>query len=73
MTEPLHPMDDHPPEELGEWMAGVSVDVLMHYADGSTRLGYRDPWSGWLYYVSGVALPCDDDDAQPVGWSEIKV
>ena len=74
MTEPLHPMDDHPPEELGEWMAGVSVDVRLHYADGSTRVGYRDPWIGWTYYENGThgaTLACDDDDAQPVGWSAL--
>lgn len=70
MTEPLHPMDKLPPDEMGEWMAGVSVDVLLHYADGSTRLGYRDPWSGWLYYTHSWPCPCDEDKAQPVGWSE---
>lgn len=70
MTTPLHPMDEYPPEELGEWMAGVSVDVVLHYADGDTERGYRDPWAGWVRYgTDGMTYACDDDKEAPIGWS----
>ena len=74
MTKPtLHPMDELPTERNDGWRAGDSVDVLLHYADGSTVRGYRSGWSGWIRYeIDGMLWACDDDKDQPIGWSEVK-
>jgi hypothetical protein len=64
-------MDKWPPDATGEWRMDDSVDVLLHYADGTTAKGYRSGWSGWLRLDSeGVPQPCEDDETRPIGWSE---
>ena len=59
-------MDTSPPE-VNEYATDA---VALHYADGSTRPGYLDYWSGWMRWSEdGTPQEVEDDDEQPIGWS----
>ena len=74
MTATLHPMDEHPPDAIGEWLNGVSVNVTLHYYDGREVRGFHDPWYGWSRWQdNGMPTPCDDDAEMPVSWSDLEV
>lgn len=75
MTQPLHPMDKWPPDATGEWRMDDSVDVTLHFADGTTATGYHSGWSGWMSLgVTGIPLECAHDDPAmwPIGWSALE-
>jgi hypothetical protein len=64
----VNPMDESPPE-INVY---ATADVTLHYADGGTRTGYLDYWTGWMRWSEdGTPQAVEDDDEQPVGWSVI--
>jgi len=70
----LHTMDECPPDAIGEWLQGVSVDVTLVYADGDTERGYRDPWLGWIRWTEDRRpFAVENDATQPIGWRMLEV
>ena len=68
----MHTMAEWP-QEHGGIAAGTSIDVTLYYADGSTRKGYRDGWTGWMRWDErGLPQVCEDDETQPIGWTELE-
>ena len=65
----INRLDEMPPDE--PILPDCSVDVLLVYADGTIKRGYRNGWDGWCRYDGWLPCPVDDDDEQPIGWREM--
>ena len=69
MTD-LHPLDELPPLDT-DVPAGFAVSVIIElvYADGTTRTGWHDLYSGRMRFGDKHAVEdLDDDELQPIGW-----
>jgi hypothetical protein len=62
----MNPIDTQPPPHAT--YPGVSVDLVLVYADGREVPGYLCSWSGWMRSDGWVPCECDGDDVMPVGW-----
>ena len=68
----MQPMDTQPPADPASevWGGSWSVDVAIHFANGTTARGYWDAWQGWqLLPAVNAPMDLDDDPRQPIGWT----
>ena len=65
----IHPMDQFPPDDPSS--PGDSVEVVLEYEGHHSQRGFFGGWCGWLAIVDGVPTPCEEDDAEPIGWREV--
>ena len=62
----MNPLDLQPPPHAT--YPGVSVDLVLVYADGREVPGYWFARVGWMRSDGWVPCECDFDPVMPAGW-----